>query len=78
MSSTQSREMVTYGVVMNGDERDSICAAGRDVLLGRNRAGFTGSRAACPAYIDLVCTAGAAAAGEPTSGAESDALEDAT
>ena len=57
MSSTDEREDTTiYEVVVNHEEQYSIWPADRELPLGWNKAGKSGSKAECLAYIEEVWT----------------------
>ena len=57
MSSTDEREDTTiYEVVVNHEEQYSIWPADRELPLGWNKAGKSGLKAECLAYIEEVWT----------------------
>jgi MbtH protein len=56
MSNDEREDTTIYRVVMNHDEQYSIWPADRQLPLGWNDAGKTGTKAECLAYIQEVWT----------------------
>jgi MbtH protein len=56
MAEHQDEDTSTYTVVRNHEEQYSIWRADRELPLGWNAVGKTGSKAECLAYIDEVWT----------------------
>jgi MbtH protein len=56
MSNDEREDTTIYRVVVNHDEQYSIWPADRELPLGWNDAGKTGTKAECLAYIQEVWT----------------------
>lgn len=56
MGSEEGEDNTIYKVVMNQEEQYSIWPADREVPLGWNEAGKSGTKAECLAYIEEVWT----------------------
>lgn len=56
MANDEREDTTIYRVVMNHEEQYSIWPAGRELPLGWNDAGKTGTKAECLAYIHEVWT----------------------
>jgi len=56
MPSDEREDTTIYRVVVNQDEQYSIWPADREIPLGWNDAGKTGTKAECLAYIQEVWT----------------------
>jgi len=53
---TQDEDGTRYQVVMNHEEQYSLWPADRELPLGWQAAGFSGTKAACLGYIEEVWT----------------------
>ena len=53
---TQDEDGTLYQVVMNHEEQYSLWPADRELPLGWQAAGFSGTKAACLGYIEEVWT----------------------